>query len=69
MCDYQPFQTLLEASNKAKEITLGNFSLGVEDITDGAQALVWSFNCYWETQVYSLQTQLRLLPPSEKHIF
>ena len=59
MGDYQPFQTLIEASNRAKEITLGNFSLGDEDMTDGAQALVRSFNCYWETQIYSLYTQLK----------
>lgn len=59
MGDYQPFHTLIEASNRAKEITLGNFSLGAEDMTDGAQALVRSFNCYWETQIYSLYTQLK----------
>ena len=58
MGEYQPFQTLLEASNRAKEITQGNFSLRDEDMTDGDQALVRSFNCFWETQVYSLQIQL-----------
>ena len=57
MGDYHPFQTLLEASNRAKEITLGNFSLGGEDMTDEAQALVRSFNCHWETKIHSLQTQ------------
>ena len=59
MADFQPFQSLLEASNRAKTITLGNFSLVGEDMTDGAQALVICFNCYQETQIYSLQTQLR----------
>ena len=59
MADFQPFQSLLEASNRAKTITLGNFSLIGEDMTDRAQALVRCFNCYWETQIYSLQTQLR----------
>ena len=59
MADLQPFQSLLEASNRAKTITLGNFSLVGEDMTDGAQALVRCFNCYWETTIFSLQTQLR----------
>ena len=59
MDEFQPFQSLLEALNRAKTITLGNFSLVGEDISDGAQALVRCFNCYWETQSYSLQTQLR----------
>ena len=59
MADFQPFQSLLEASNRAKTITLGNFSLVGEDMTDRAQALVKCFNCYWETTIFSLQTQLR----------
>ena len=59
MADLQPFQSLLEASNRAKTITLGNFSLVGEDMTDGAQALFICFNCYWETTIFSLQTQLR----------
>ena len=45
----QPFQTLLEASNRAKEITRGDFRLGEDDLTDGDQALIRSFNCSRET--------------------
>ena len=59
MGDPQPFSSILEASNRAKAITLGNFSLEGEDLTDGAQALVRCFNCHWDTAIYSLQTQLR----------
>ena len=59
MDDLQPFSSLLEASNRAKTITVGNFSLYGEDMTDGAQAIVRFFNCYWDTTIYSLQTQLR----------
>ena len=58
MGEYQPFQTLLEVSNCAKEITLGEFRLREEDMTEEGQSLIRSFNCFWETQVYSLQTQL-----------
>ena len=28
-------------------------------MTDGAQALVRSFKCYWETKIHSLYTQLK----------
>ena len=59
MGDLQPFSSILEASNWAKTITLGNFSLEGEDLTDGAQALVRCFICHWDTAIYSLQTQLR----------
>ena len=57
MGDPQPFSSILEASNRARAITLRNFSLEGEDLTDGAQALVRCFNCDWDTAIYSLQSQ------------
>ena len=54
MGEYQPFQTLLEASNQTKEINLGKLRLRDEDMTEEDQALIRSFNYFWETQVYSL---------------
>ena len=59
--EYWPFQILLEATNCAKVITRGDFSLGEEDWTDGDPALIRSFNCYWDTQIYPLETQIRYL--------
>ena len=61
MGEYQPFQTLLEATNHTKEITRGDFSPGEADLTDADQALIRSFNCYWDTKVYSLATQVHYL--------
>ena len=59
MVDLKPFSSLLEASNRASTITVGNFSLQGEDMTDGAQVLVRCFNSYWDTTIYALITQLR----------
>ena len=59
--EYQPFQTLVEATNHAKEISRGDFSPGEADLRDGFQALIWSFNCYWDTQIYPLATQIGCL--------
>ena len=56
MGDPQPFSSILKASNRAKAITSGNFSLKGEDLTEGAQALVRCLNCYWDTAICSLQT-------------
>ena len=59
MVELEPFSSLMEASNRATTITVGNFSLQGEDMTDGAQALVRCFNSYWDTTIYALKTQLR----------
>ena len=59
MGDPTPFSSIMEASNNAKAIVAGNFSLEGQDLTEGAQALVMSFNNFWDTNVYSLQLQLR----------
>ena len=48
----------MEAGNRAKALVAGNFSLEGENATEGAQALVMSFNNFWDTTVYSLQLQL-----------
>ena len=61
MGEYQPFQTLFEASNHAKEIIQGDYSLEEEDLMDWDQSLIRSINCYWETQKYILATQIRYL--------
>ena len=61
MGDYQPFTTLLEATNRAKEITRGDFTPREANVMDADQALIRSFNCYWDTKVYSLATQVRYL--------
>ena len=59
MGDLNPFSSIMEASNRVKAIVAGNFSLEGQDVTEGAQALVMSFNNFWDTNVYSLQLQLR----------
>ena len=59
MGDPTPFTSIMEASNRAKAIVAGNFTLQGEDLTEGAQALVMSFNNFWDTTVYSLHLQLR----------
>ena len=39
MGDPTPFSSIMEASNLAKAIVAGNFSLEGQDLTKGAQAL------------------------------
>ena len=59
MGDLHPISSIMETSNRAKAIMAGNFSLEGEDLTEGSQALIRCFNNYWDTNIYSLQTQLR----------
>ena len=39
-----PFASIIEASNRAKALVAGDFSLEGEDATEGTQQLVTSFN-------------------------
>ena len=59
MGEVAPFSLIMEAGNCAKALVAGNFSLEGQDATEGSQALVMSFNNFWDTRVYSLQLQLR----------
>ena len=60
MGDLIPFSSIMEASNRAKAIVAGNFSLEGQDLTEGAQALVMSFNNFWDTNVYTYSLHLQL---------
>ena len=47
MGDYEVFTTLLEVTNRAKEIVKGDFTMvapGEADLTDADQALIRAFN-------------------------
>ena len=44
MGDITLFYSIMEASNRAKAIVAGNFSLEGQDLTEGVQALVMCFN-------------------------
>ena len=59
MGEVTPFSLITEAGNHAKTLVAGNFSLEGQDATEGSQALVMSFNNFWDTTVYGLQLQLR----------
>ena len=56
-----PFASIMEASNRAKALVAGDFSLEGEDATEGTQQLVTSFNNFWDVTVHGLQLQLRFL--------
>ena len=61
MSKIAPFTSLMEASNRAKALVAGRFSLEGQDATEGTQQLVTSFNNFWDVTVHSLQLQLRFL--------
>merc|ERR1712237_233578 len=56
-----PFASIIEASNRAKALVAGNFSLEGEDATEGTQQLVTAFNNFWNVTIHGLELQLRFL--------
>ena len=58
MGEVTPFSSIMDASNRAKALVAGNFSLEGQDATKGSQQLVTSFNNFWDSMVYGLQMQL-----------
>ena len=55
------FTSIIEASNRAKALVAGNFTLDGDDATEGTQQLLTSFNNFWNVTSHSLQVQLRFL--------
>ena len=53
-----PFTSIIEASNRAKALVAGNFTLDGDDATEGTQQLVTSFNNFWNVASHGLQLQL-----------
>ena len=51
----EPFASIMEASNRAKALVAGDFSLECVDATEGTQQLVTSFNDFWDVTVHGLQ--------------
>ena len=64
MGDYEVFTTLLKVTNRVKDIVKGDFTVVTAreaNLTDAEQACIRAFNCYWDTKVYPLATQVRYL--------
>ena len=56
-----PFTSIMEASNRAKALVKGNFTLEGHEAPEGTQQLVTSFNNFWDMTAHGLQLQLRFL--------
>ena len=50
----EPFASIMEASNRAKALVAGDFSLEGVDATEGTQQLVTSFNNFWDVATVTL---------------
>ena len=61
MGEVAPFASIMEASNRAKALVAGNFSLEGQDATEGSQQLVTSFNNFWDVTSHGLQLKLCFL--------
>ena len=61
MAEVTPFESLLEANNRAKALVKGEFTLDGTDAPEGTQQLVAAFNNYWDLTTHGLQLQLRFL--------
>ena len=56
-----PFTSVLEASNRAKALLAGGFTLEGDDATEGTNQLVVAFNNWWDVAIHGLQMQLRFM--------
>ena len=56
-----PFASVLEASNRAKALLAGGFTLEGDDATEGTDQLVVAFNNWWDVAIHGLQMQLRFM--------
>ena len=56
-----PFTSVLEASNRARTLLAGDFTLEGDDATEGTDQLVVAFNNWWDVATHGLQLQLRFM--------
>ena len=56
-----PFTSVLEASNRARALLAGGFTLEGDDATEGTDQLVMAFNNWWDVAIHGLQMQLRFM--------